>query len=139
MALYVLPTGEIIREFKNFEEMFSFYEEGIKGVVRDMVLLSDDITPGDPKSSTTQGLLDKILREYMNSPEAVIQHLLENTSAANFVEFISEALKMMVQDMMRRLFTNALYEISKTEWQWIASDLVIKVQLIDRRDCHGSR
>lgn len=163
--MYVaLPTTDIVRNFKEFDRLFSFYEGGIKGVVRDTVLLSAAWVldhpswifdreimryPGlvahyDTKHPITtaypviaDGLLEKIMRDYANSPEAMMQRFSENTSSENYVEIVAEMIDRAVGEMMNTLFRSSVYDICKTEWQWIGDDLVAKIKIYNRPQRSG--
>lgn len=133
MIKILLPTAEIIRDHGRHEGFFNFYEEGLRGVVRDMVLMSDDsiFSTSIPQRqlNVSEGLIQKILREYQNSPEAVMQRYLENTTYESYVELIAEMIADSVHDMMRSIFVSAVYDVSKTEWDWLGNDLITRIRI----------
>lgn len=145
MVYVALPTRDIVRHFKDFERLFSFYEEGIKGLVRDTVLLSSawvlgrniSIQPYSPHPVVADGLLEKVMRDYASSSEAMMQRLSENTSAEAYVELVTEMIDRAVGEMMYTLFVSSVYDVSKTEYSWVGDDLVIKMRIYERpRDIH---
>lgn len=139
MVYVALPTTDIVRNFREFERLFTFYEEGIKGVVKDTVLLSSawilsrtsNMQP-HARPIIADGLLDKIMRDYANSGEALMQRLSENTSSESYIELIAELIDRAVGEMMYALFLSTVYDVSKTEWRWIGDDLVAKMKIYDR-------
>lgn len=135
--LYVLPTASIVREFREYNRLFSFYEDDIKGIIRDTILVSSAWMQKDysryhheiHRPLMADDLMEKIIRDYHNSGEALMQRLSENTSSETYIQRIVEQINRQVGDMMMTLFLNYVYDVSKTEWQWIGDDLVVKITI----------
>lgn len=141
MAKFILPTNDILRELEHLEHMFVFYEGGIRGVIKDTVLLSnawelthyssakhDGIRP-----ITAHGLVDKIIRDYENSPNAIFLHYSENTRGSVHVELASELIDNAVSDMMSLIFKHLVYDVCKTQWEWIGNDLLTNISIYEQR------
>lgn len=134
MALVILPTSEIIRDLESFDEMFSFYDNGIRGIVRDNVLQSDlshisevPVLRTNAIPHWIQKLNDRIVFEYTNSHQAIRQHYLENTSDTLYVELVAEYVNALVFEMLKTLFVQSHLDIQTTGWRWIGNDLLIRV------------
>lgn len=142
MHKVILPTSTLVRQFWHCEPLLCFYDLGVRGLIRDAVLLNC----GKPASSFSlyrrrkdpplfsDGLLDYVLEEYERSLDL---RFLENTlpqravSGCFAVETVVEAIDEAVAAMMRECFLREIYEICKTRWQWVGYDLLIRVRLDD--------
>lgn len=139
MITVVLPTAGIVSEHKSFEALFSFYEEGLHGLIRDMVMLSDQ---NPPKSKRTceaikrelhdSGLFDKIMRDYSHSPEACFLRHAGDLNHEQFVEVAVEVIYQSVVEMMNTLFLRTVYEVCKQRWGWIGDDLIAKMTVLEK-------
>lgn len=138
MAIYILPTNDIVKEFMDFESMFIFYEGGVKGIIKDTVLLSEASQYGryasfenkGVRKLMAKGLMDKILSDYSNSAEAVFLRYSENTSSSVQIELVTELIDNAVSDMMNCIFVRTVYDICKTRWEWIGNDLITNIRII---------
>lgn len=138
MPIVILPTAEIITRFKGFEELFCFYDDGLKGIVRDSVLTSQayDLVERyhKPKGHRSKciievsGLLDKILRDYHNSADAMFLFRIENTNAATYVEEAAIQIDTAVNEMMRVLFARIVYDMNMDGYTWLGDDLMTTVR-----------
>lgn len=147
MPKVILPTGDLLRNYRALEPMFSFYspgageEGGLRGLVRDMVLTADEATGPPPhfqavfkKAIQDSGVLEKVMRDYADSPEGRFVFHTGRGHESSQVEMTAEALYEAVLEMMSAIFMRAVYEISKQDWQWLGDDLVATVKLLD----HGN-
>ena len=133
MSQVILPTTEIIREVWRFDELFSFYDDGIRGVVRDNVLHSDLTVISEiselPVMKTSywsiQKLNERIVFEYRNSPRTLNLFYNENTCGDTYVELIAEWVSVMVFEMLKTLFVRSDLDIMTRDWYWIGNDLVV--------------
>lgn len=148
MSLVILPTSEIIRELEQFDDMFSFYDSGIRGVVRDNILQSDlsDISEAQVLRTNSippwiRKLNDRIVFEYSNSYQAIRQHYLENTSDELYVEMIAEYANALVFEMLNTVFMKNNLNILSYKWayidgkwtrvdawRWVGNDLLVQVE-----------
>ena len=134
----ILPTAEIIKDHRQYDELFCFYMEGIRGLVRDIVLCSDygnfhRIACGhqDGKITHASGLIESVMRMYNNSPEAMLNYYLEKTSCSSYVESVVEMLDDAVTAMMAPLVKQRPFNVNKQEFEWIGNDLMIKINLVE--------
>lgn len=143
MRRLIVPTSDLVREFWHCEPLLCFYDEGVRGLIRDTVLLNCGVPAGSfslhrrrkEPPLFSDGLLDHVLGEFERSLEV---RFLENTlpqraeSASFAVEAVVEAIDEAVARMMREFLLRDIYEICKTRWQWIGYDLLVMVQVLDR-------
>jgi len=138
---YILPTSDLVRQFKPHERLFNFYEDGIKGLIRDTILLSAayryhlfafsryNNSQYAPRPTIADGLLEKVLRDYDNSLDAHLERFQQNTNSSYYVETVVKLIDHAVGEMMADIFQSTAYDVSKTDWQWHGSDLVARVNL----------
>lgn len=138
MPKVVLPTADLLKDFAHLERMFDFYEDGLRGLVRDMVLTADAVdTPSSrvedafKQALQNTGLIEKVMRDYAHSADARFNFLTGTGSEQIEVEIAVEHIYQIVLEMMAQLFRRAVYEICKQEWQWLGDDLVAKVDVLD--------
>lgn len=141
MAKVILPTSELLSFLTTFQELFSFYEDGLRGLVRDCVLLSDSVTQYDRLSirefSPAQidpDFAKKVMREYEESPSAMFLRMTENTNSYHAAEMALEYIHDAVVDMVKSTFGPAVFDISKGWHHWHCNDLVIEVVFLDYAD-----
>ena len=127
----ILPTAEIVKEYEAAERTFSFYEDGLRGVIRDLILYSN----AEKKSGNY--IQDKILREYSNTPEAVMSRIMENFVTEMYIELLVEVIFNSVSNMMQMLLPQTVYTISVIEHQWSCNDLIIKIKNLDEKESYA--
>ena len=132
-TIFVLPTADIVREYHHLDALFVFYDDGIKGIIRDALLLSQGVTNQYTREielrRALEPFMDKVLRTYDNSTEAMLQRLLENTSAELYVEMVVADVWQRVSVMMKDLFQHLQYDVSRAEHRWLGNDLMTVVRL----------
>ena len=139
LARFILPTAEIVRNFKEYEPLFSFYDEGLRGLVRDMVMLSDMHAAPEETRSTgfkrelgSDGLLEKVLRDYGHSLDAMFAHHIGVPNKAPFVGALVELIYQHVVEMMSAYFRREPYEVCKQQWEWLGSDVIVGISFLER-------
>lgn len=120
--ILILPTADIVREYRDFERLFCFYRNGLKGVIEDIVLFSSP-----EEEAATKYILEKIVAEYSHTPESILSKMMEKDTDT-YVELITVALDDSINDMMRTLFPKIKYIIAHMECRWYCDDLIIKVR-----------
>ena len=126
---YILPTAEIIYQFKEFEELLAFYPGGLRGIVRDCILRADSDLITECSNRITETVVEDVVMEYENSADAVLQRFMENTSNATYVEVIAETIEIAIRDMLIPLFGLINYAVVPKTFQWKNDDIVILVQM----------
>jgi hypothetical protein len=125
-VLVILPTEDIVREYQQFDDLFVFYENGIKGVIADAILLNEMLT-SDLHGIRGTKIVDKVLREYTNSIQAYNNYYRENTNVVTFIELIVENIMISVNEMFYCLFRNQTYFPSKVESRWHGNELIARI------------
>jgi hypothetical protein len=142
----IFPTGELLQEFKFLEDMFAFYDGGLKGLVRDMVLTADFADTPDihallgtgieeafHRALKSTGLIEKVMRDYVHSPDARLAFVLGDNHAEHAVEIAAEALYQRIFELVNHLFMRTIYEISKQYISWDGDDLITHVDVLEER------
>lgn len=129
MRKFLLPTTELFFEFRHYEQVLLFHDEGVRGVIRDLVLLSTGIPNHDEEA---QDLLKYLLEEYNRSIDL---RYLENTlrypnAVAVMVEIAVTEIHQAVEAMMAQYFRNLVYDICKARWQWLGADLILQLDIL---------
>jgi hypothetical protein len=136
----VIPLADLVRTLQPFEETFAFYPDGIKGVIRDILPLVDGHRVlrfrarkfvSELESASFPVVLDKIMRVYDNSAEAVMAHCTENTYAGPWIELVVEKIWREVQLIMSNMFGSIPVTVSKDEGCWLGNDFVAWVTIHD--------
>jgi hypothetical protein len=145
LTIVVLPTSEVIREFIQHDTLFCFYEGGIRGLVRDSVLLAADhpyeVVDGHycakPRPLKNKDLMEKVLRDYENSLDWrwMENHYRFNPSSQ--IAILVDLVDFAVGKMMRGLFVQAVYEICKTTYTWLGDDLAVSLKVLE--DTYAAR
>lgn len=132
-GIFVIPLCDMMRTLEHFEDLLAFYPDGLKGVVRDILPMVDSHRilrhrasgfVSEWESATLPLVIDKIMRTYDNSAEAVVSRFMENTTAAPFVELVIEKIYREVQLVMGDMFGNIPVTVSKDEGCWLGKDFV---------------
>lgn len=136
-GIYVLPTKDIIQQYNDLDHLFTFYEGGVRAIIRDTILLSSAWKlelfseryhlPDNTKPLTAKGMMDNVMREYSNSEDAIFQRFSENTTKETFVQIAVENIDYTVSEMMFALFKRQIYTVVKRDWQWFGNDLIVKI------------
>jgi len=136
MNLYILPTRDLLRLFSSYENLFWFYNDGVKGVIRDIILFSNawELKHYSPikdckKPITAQLIFDKIVQEYSNSPDGRMNGITGNLIDSECVEIAAELIDNAVSDMMFVLFSSLIYDVSKTNWKWFGDDIIVEIKI----------
>lgn len=139
MPSVALPTAGIVHEYRDCEALFSFYEDGLKGLIRDMVLVSDSRPPMHKPTAEEikqefldSGLPERIMTQYAQSPDARFLAHTGNTTHEAFIEMAAEVIYQSVVEMMNSLFLRLVYEVRKQRWSWIGNDLVVSMRILER-------
>lgn len=145
MIRVILPTSKILQQFKNLEPLFSYADDGVMGVIRDMVLDADSPETNDFSSREfghiSPMFCDNIssvshfyLQEYENSAQAVVTQHRENMVYSMYVEIALANMHQVVREMISELPFDKDYEISKQTWDWLGNDMIINVRVYNREN-----
>jgi len=123
MVIFILPTKDILRLFQKYDELFMFYNDGVKGVIRDTIL---------SRVSTNRGLddvLNKIRIDYLNSVDAVMEYLTEYEFRSECIDLAVELITIAINEMMIDLFKSRNSSIIISYWKWFGDDFIIGTQI----------
>ncbi len=131
----ILPTHEAFSYFNLAEHYLMFYEDGLRGLLRDHVLVSDPHLCDNDDIETIFGedpLQQKIVESYRNSyifkRDEHMGRAEINISAA--LE-ISAHVRNWVNAMMRSIYPNEIYHIHEQYYRWFGSDLHVRIDVMD--------
>jgi len=129
----ILPTTEIIQAHRRSNWLLGFYDEGIKGLVRDTVLhQSHHNAPFFCEAGGEVTLLEDVVRQYENSMEyRFIENTLNHCYPTSQVEMVVTSVADDVAQMMRDFFAGHAYDVCKSRWQWLEDDLIVTMHFQD--------
>jgi hypothetical protein len=139
-TLIVLPTADIVREFERFEDLMSFHEGGVRGLIKETLIASDydrlPLSIQQPgKILLADGLKDRILREYSNSPEALFLATAENINPKYtelIVELVVDLVDRAVAELLWTFFKQHYFNVYQHSCSWLGNDLMARVQLQEK-------
>lgn len=126
----ILPTGDLVRQFRDYERLFVFYQDGVKGIIRDTIVLSDDgsyLPKREQCASGNRFLIERIVRLYENSAEALCAFHQENTTAVDSVEVAVTEIHTAVAEMLQWLLAKHEYYVCRHQHQWLGNDLLVTI------------
>ena len=133
MRMVIIPTAEIISEFRHMDPVFCFYEDGVRGVVKDMVLRN---TAGDDTGVVEQTLLNDIVAMYEHSLHVrYLENTLRITDPVIYIELFVAGLQETVSELLRQLFASVLsdHQWDSSEWGWIGNDLIVRMTPFEKQ------
>jgi hypothetical protein len=139
MLVIILPTTDIVNEYSEYESLFCFYRDGIKGLVRDVIAQCNSTELRD--EDHWYGFKDLVVGEYYASMH---RRYVENTHTSAhrdfIIEMVVEKVAHDVEELMQRFFNQLRYDVQRTD-KWIGNDLLAAIQLAgyDHPGIHGTR
>jgi hypothetical protein len=137
MSAYLLPTAEILRQVKQFDSVFSFYENGIKGVISNTVTMSAGYLFLDYLQNKKIGikhpafspLKESILQQYSLSNEARLADYSCYPDNSLLIEVVVDLIEEAVNSMMYGIFMKEIYDVSIEQSKWFGSDLIAIIKI----------
>lgn len=130
----ILPVSEALKEFALSEYLLTFYEDGLRGLIRDHVLVSTAIICGidffESELEVEDPLSKKIVDAYTES--LYYRHDQEmGTSDRNLNAALaaSERIRRWVNGMMYATFLNDVYSVQEQYFQWFGDDLIVRLDI----------
>lgn len=127
-SLFLLPTAEIIWEHRQWEPLFCFYDEGVRGIVRDLVLLQnhqrDDLPP------VYEQLWAQVEDAYERSLNVrYLENTLGQITPLVYIETAVAELDAMVTAMLAVLFGRKTYRVAHdpVDYRWVGDDLLTAI------------
>lgn len=134
VAVAIFPTTDLLRELTNFEELFGFYDSGLRGVVKDAILLVDNRRVWSAHDMLPV-LKEKVLHRYGDSPDAMMAYLLENTSADAYIEVVLEKIWDRITLMLCDFFQHhSVILVADPKNCWLGDDLMTSVCFVNEND-----
>lgn len=131
----VLPTSTLVDALAAEQGYFEFYQEGVRGVIKDMVLNADlsklpsyENCGGFVSSVLTKEISESILNQYWNSPYAVRLFVDGRTDDSAIISIILDYLDECLAEMFRISLKHVDKEISNKYSSWVGNNLVIKLE-----------
>jgi hypothetical protein len=128
MQKFILPTADLVDRFKDYEYFLVFYEDGIRGLIRDLVQRQAGYLQYEQELTNTKELFDFVDRRiflYDNSPEAICSQYNENINWNGILIVLIETLDTLIKETLLGFFNKSNYIICKHSYEWVGNDLVI--------------
>ncbi len=130
----ILPVSEALKEFALSEYLLTFYEDGLRGLIRDHVLVSTAIVCGidffEHEATVEDPLSKKITDSYTSSlfyrhdqEMGVSERNLNDALAA------SERIRRWINGMMYAILLNDVYSVQEQYFQWFGDDLIVRLDI----------
>jgi hypothetical protein len=129
-----------MQEYNEYDYLFYFYRDGLKGLVEDIIIHSASWEfhkldcKHDEKPAIAKNVIDKMLMEYEYTPEGIINNITNNTMHLLKIEIIATMLDNAINEMMYCIFQKNIYHISNINIRWLNNDLIIDVLKINKDD-----
>lgn len=135
MEKHILPTAQAIVEFGLMEYVLEFYEDGVRGLVRDHVLLVTDLLAGAEDRETffdEDPLKTKIISMYENSLQ-YRNDVAMGVANKRLAEALgaSETVRHWAYGMMYGIFPCDVLSVDVVRWRWLGNDLVVHISVWD--------
>lgn len=144
----ILNTSEIIRQFMTYDPYFSFYENGIKDVVKNAVLVAGKGRPSrfedmDSEVHWLRSLAGRTISDWEYAVDTSLEyspadvHAYQSRQEAidrNAIEFVVEQVRTEVEKMIYGLTNTWRYSVkpvreSSPVKEWQGDDLVVRIHL----------
>lgn len=141
----ILDTGDIVRRYSAYDPLFSFYENGIKDVVKEAALVSGKHKPsyrGDFSSDVywDASLAGRITRDWERAVDIALDHSPQSTRDylqgqnkmdREVIQIVVEQIEEEVNEMLNFLTDASCYRVEEvdplTTVEWLGNDLVVDV------------
>lgn len=137
-----IPSGGM-KEYEKFERLFSFYPEGIDGVIKEYLnsyanpefllsLLTDDIdTPGLSKlEEPKQIIADKVIKAYEASDDYRAKlHVYPNCQDELLIEIVCEEISQKTWELVEQhVDVFSKYQCEFTKMKWMGDTMILKAK-----------
>lgn len=120
MLAVILPTSDVLRQFDEYELLFCFHENGVKGIIEKFILVNQN-------KECLDELFAEILLKYHHSPEVIFLHGVEK--ATFYLEILLELIEIAISEVMNSMFKNLTYTLTEKDVTWIGNDVKINLTL----------
>lgn len=131
--ILILPTKDLVLSHSGKEELFSFHEDGIKGIIKDVVL----------GINNNEELVSKIIANYSNSVDGRAQLFcdIEKGYVCNTKELLVEECVKDIVEVVEKMIYNLFCGDNIVEtflfYRWLGMDLMINV--VNQREQYARR
>ena len=150
----ILDTDDLVRRYMAYDPLFSFYENGVKDIVKEAILRSGskkNSSWGDFDSELIWGtsLAGRVSRDWEraidmsldHSPHLVHDYLQgQNKMDREVIHIVVEQIEEEVDLMLWRLTDAKYYRVSQVDVSscsgWIGNDLVVDITSLPE-ECDG--
>lgn len=150
MKTIIIPTSDIVREFRTYDHLFSFLEGGVKEVVSEAAIESSfsrrqrgqrELLRAEPYMAFygtsshhmlySSPLTQRMIRTYFDfakdgfSINDPLSH--EHSVNVGVIEVISNNVEEAIHELIRALTGTPRFEVEIAPRSWVGNDLVINV------------
>ena len=134
-GVVVLPTRDIVFEHHTFDTMFHFYKGGIKGVITDAIMMSEEAFIKNVQEHYTAygvypGVKGSVICEYeayVCSPHHSESYQVALLEELDNIEIVLDVVEQNVSTFLRFLFGRTQFQLVRPV-QWIGDDLAMLVK-----------
>ena len=126
MNLIALPTMELVYDRRNYVNVFDFYEDGVSGIIQEVVHFFDR------DESIKEKLISKIMDTYTSSYICLFHATVENYHTEHLVEITIRDLVDDVYSLINVLFVNQPVVFNARQCRWLGNDIIVE---IERQPC----
>lgn len=130
---FILPTAEIVTEFKHLEPVLCFYDDGLKGLIKEIVLRN---TAADLSGQKSQDLAQEIVSAYEHSMHVrYMENTLRHADPSIYIELFVTQLDEILAELLTLLFASTLrtHRWDYRGSRWIGNDLLVRLVPLDSR------
>lgn len=127
----ILPTRDIVLDFSEYDDLFYFYHNGVKGILHTSVIHSKAWE--SKESDSIQKTINEVMTYFTQSPEANMCHITGNYVLNYYIESLVKHMSMCINDMMSNMFVSSIYYIDKNKFRWIDNDLLVPAVILDNK------
>jgi hypothetical protein len=148
LRLVILATDEIVRRYMTYDSLFSFYEDGVKEVVKQAVLDSGRRKPYrlDDRESEVhwmQSLAGRVIREWeheldkhFNLDDSLQDHEMNDLkryrTERDVIQLVVEQIEEDVDRLIQTFTGERRYRVRRLDplmghGEWLQNDLVVEI------------
>lgn len=130
---FILPLAEFVTEFKHLEPVLCFYDNGLKGLIKEIVLRN---TAADASGQRSEALVKEIVTSYEHSMHVrYMENTLKVTDPSIYIELFVIQLDELLAELLLLLFSQSLqtHRWDYNDSAWIGNDLLVRMVPIDSK------
>ena len=141
----ILDTGDLVRRYSAYDPLFSFYENGIKDVVKEAALVAGSHSPSFRSDFISDvrwdaSLAGRITRDWEQAIDIALDHSPQSTRDylqgqnkmdREVIQIVVEQIEDEIKQMLNFLTRFSRYRVEEvdllTSVEWLGNDLVVDV------------